>query len=288
MRKIPAIFYLAIILCPLKLVSQSIDTLNKEISESSFKIISIEKGLVYRKIESSYQVLNQLLSRNHEYYLARFKKTTFKSESLEGQNRTIEVSISPLDKLDSISYYINRTCDDIELFPDYYRTIKYGCCLLLNEIKLYDYSNNLIISGSDKIFRGEIPNNKISFYLAYQEPIYDSLSFGMINISFNSKDKYHILLRGNQKILVDSDGVLIYPVLYPQIKMNLKHHDQFDNDETYTFWSMMNINSVSEINLSFSLKFECASSIFPITIPIINGKPFGNNAENQVYQVKFM
>jgi len=50
---------------------------------------------------------------------------------------------------------------------------------------------------------------------------------------------------------------------------------------------MEKIKSTSDINFSLKLTFDCDSTILPITIPITNGKPFGRNFENQIYNVEY-
>jgi hypothetical protein len=79
----------------------------------------------------------------------------------------------------------------------------------------------------------------------------------------------------------------VCPILYPKIEMNMKDQVSFDNEEIYTFGSMSNIRSTSDINFSFTLTFDCDPTILPITIPIINGKPFGRNTENQIFYVEY-
>lgn len=261
-------------------------TRNKiEVGESTFQITSVDKGIEYKSVESTYKVFYMVESGKFDYYLAKYKASTIKNLSQEGQDRTIEITISPLNQLNLVKYKIQQDCDQLDLFNKYYKTIKYGCCLQSTEVRLYDYSNNLIIDGSERIFQGNIPNNSTNdFYFSYKTRS-DTLTLGQINFWFNSNEKYQVVLKSKRS--TEHDSLEVCPVLYPKIEMNLKDKDRFDNEEIYTFWSMGKIKSTSEINFSFTLTFDCDSTILPITIPIINGKPFGGNSENQIYNVEY-
>ena len=247
--------------------------------------MSVDKGIEYKSVESTYKVFYMVESGKSIEYLARYKTSTIKNLSQEDQDRTIEVTISPLNQLNLVKYKIKQDCDQLDLLNDHYKAIKYGCCLRSSEVKLYDYSNNFIIAGSERIFEGYIPNNdRNSFYFSYKSPS-DTLTLGQINFWFNSNEKYQIVLKSKRS--TEHDGLEVCPVLYPKIEMNLKDKASFDNEEIYTFWSMEKIKSSSEINFSFTLTFDCDSTILPITLPIINGKPFGRNIENQIYNVEY-
>jgi len=261
-------------------------TRNKiEFGESTFQIKSVDKGIEYKSAESTYKVFYMVESGISDYYLARYKTSTLKNLSQEGQDRTIEVTISPLNQLNLVKYKIKQDCDQLDLYNEYYKTIKYGCCLQSNEVRLYDYSNNLIIDGSERIFQGNIPNNKPNdFYFSYKSPS-DTLTLGQINFWFNNNEKYQIKLKSKRS--TEHDSLEVCPILYPKIEMKLNDKDSFDNEETYTFWSLEKIKSSNEINFSFTLTFDCDSTILPITIPITNGKPFGKNIENQIYNVEY-
>lgn len=266
-----------------KSFSQSRNT--KEFDESTFQIISVDKGIEYKSVESTYKTFYKFESEKSDYYyLARYKTTTIKNLSQEGQDRTIEVTVSPLNKLSLVKYKIKQDCDQLDLFNDYYKTIKYGCCLLSTEVRLFDYSNNLIIEGSERIFIGNIYNNRTDFYFSYKSPT-DTLSLGQINFWFSNNEKYQILLKSIRSTV--HDGLEECPVLYPKIDMIMNDNVSFDNEETYTFGLLKDIKSSSEINFSFTLTFDCDSTILPITIPIINGKPFGRNSENQICNVEY-
>jgi hypothetical protein len=152
-------------------------------------------------------------------------------------------------------------------------------------VSLYDYSNNLIIEGSERIYEGIIPNNNENdFYFSYKSPS-DTLSLGKIYFWFNKNEKYQILLKSKRS--TEHDSLELCPILYPKIAVNLNDKDSFDDEAIYTFWSLEKIKSASEINFSFTFTFDCDPTILPITIPIANGKPFGNNTENQIYNVDY-
>jgi hypothetical protein len=255
------------------------------VEESTFKITNENHGIEYKSVENTYKVFYKPELGKSDYYLARYKTTTFKNLSEEGQERTIEVIVSPMNQLSLMKYKIKQNCDQLDLLDDFYKTTKYGCCLRLSEVRLYDYSNNLIIAGTEKIFHGEIPNNyKHDFYFSYTAPT-DTLTLGKVNFWFNMNEKYQIELKSKRS--TEHDSIEVCPVLYPKIAMNLTDKDRFDNEETYTFHSLQKIKSTSEINFSLTLTFDCDSTILPIRIPIINGKPFENKTEKQIYNVEY-
>lgn len=257
----------------------------REFGESSFELTSLEKGFEYKSVENTYKVIKMVESGKSVDYLARYTTTTIKNLSIEGQNRTVEVSLSPLNQLRLVKYKMKQACDELDLYTQYYKTIKYGCCSQSNEVALYDYSNNLIIEGSERIFRGNIPNNTLNdFYFSYKTPT-DTLTLGQINIWFNKDEKYQIVLKNKRSTLQDS--VEVCPILDPQLVVKLNDTDTFDNEETYTFRSLGKIKSSAELNLLFTLTFACDAAMLPIVVPIIDGKPFGKTNQNQIYNVEY-
>lgn len=264
-------------------LSQS--TSQRELGESSFEIKSTEKGIEYTSEEITYKVIKMVESGKSVDYLARYTTTTIKNLSIEGQNRIVEVSLSPLNQLRLVKYKMKQACDELDLSTQYYKTIKYGCCSQSNEVALYEYSNKLIIEGSERIFRGNIPNNTLNdFYFSYKTPT-DTLTLGQINLWFNKDEKYQIVLKNKRSTLQDS--VEVCPILDPQLAVKLNDNDTFDNEETYTFRSLGKIKSSAEINLLFRLTFACDSAMLPIVVPIIDGKPFGKTNQNQIYNVEY-
>lgn len=202
----------------------------KEVGESTFQILDIDNGIKFTSVESTFKVFNNSESGKSNYYLARFKTSTIKDLSQEGQDRTIEVTVSPLNQLNMVKYKIKQNCDQLDLFDEYYRTINYGCCLQSSKVKLYDYSSNLIIEGSEKIFRGNIPNNRLKdFYFSYTSPT-DTLTLGQVNFWFNSNEKYQIVLRSKRS--TEHNSLEVCPVLFPKIEMNQNDSVSFDKEET--------------------------------------------------------
>jgi len=115
-------------------------TRNKiEVGESTFQITSVDQGIEYKSTESTYKVFYMVESGKSVDYLARYKTTTIKNLSQEGQDRTIEVTISPLNQLSLVKYKIKQDCDQLDLLNEYYKTYKYGCCLMPDVVSLYDY-----------------------------------------------------------------------------------------------------------------------------------------------------
>ncbi|WP_071144809.1 hypothetical protein [Bacteroides ihuae] len=261
-------------------------TMNKVLSEkSSFEVIDQNGMKGYKSVEYTYKVYGNTVGDKWVDYLAKYKTTTIKDLSYEGQNRTIEVAICRLDRMDSIIYYIKQDCDQLDLSRDNYKTIKYGCCADLTKVALYDYNNRVIISGSEKIYEGFIPNNKIRFYFSYQSHP-DTLTLGQINYSYNASDQYHVVLKSKRS--TTRSAVENCPMLYPEIDLSFSGAGRFDKDEeACPFWSLEKIKTINEINFILKLKFDCDSTIRPITIPIINGKPFGKDIETQIYNIEY-
>jgi hypothetical protein len=275
--------FFTVLFCDTEMFSQTMKKILTE--ESCFQVIDQNGMKGYKSVEYTYKVYGNTFGDEWVDYLAKYKTTTLKNLSYEGQNRTIEVAICRLDRMDSIIYYIKRDCDQLDLSRDNYKTIKYGCCADLSKIALYDYSNRLIISGSEKIYEGFIPNNKIRFYFSYQSRP-DTLTLGQINYSYNASDQYHVVLKSERSTI--RNGVEDCPMLYPEIDLSLSGAGIFNKDEEVcTFWSLEKIRTINGINFILKLKFDCDSTIRPITIPIINGKPFGKDIETQIYNIEY-
>lgn len=281
--RLSVLFFLTLPFCGAEIFSQTINKIFTE--ESCFQVIDQNGIKGYKSVEYTYKVYGNIVEDEWVDYLAKYKTTTLKNLSYEGQDRTIEVAICRLDIMDSIIYYIKQDCDQLDLSRDNYKTIKYACCAALSKVALYDYSNRLIISGSEKIYEGFIPNNKIKFYFSYQSHP-DTLTLGQINYSYNANDQYHIVLKSERSTI--RNGVENCPMLYPEIDLSLSGAGKFSKDEeACLFWSLEKIKTINEINFTLNLKFDCDSTIRPITIPIINGKPFGKDIETQIYNVEY-
>lgn len=282
-RIICLINYIIIGVMATSIFAQNPDSLNSISNRSTFEMLERGQSLTYKTIEYTY---NLVQFNTIEEYLAKFKITTIKSTSTEGQDRLIEVNISPIEDIKSDKFVIKQKCDILDLYGNYYKTTKYGCCSASDLVCFYDYSNKLIISGSNKIIEYLFPNNDIKCYISYQDPNNDK-SMGYINISYDSNKKYKILLTGDNFLEKDSDGNLLVtcPDPNPDIKIISESIDKNYKDEKYTFWSMQNIESTSELNFLMEVSFDCKKSILPIKIPIISGKPFGKDIEFQEYKV---
>lgn len=279
------------ILCyfSLELSAQTNVSSNRDVNESTFDILDTLNGFKYKTVENNYKIVNiNSNNKSSNGYLAKFKTTTIKNLSEEEQERTIEVRICPLNNVNKTSISIRQSCDELRLDYDYYKTWKYGCCLRPTYVNLYNYNNDLIISGSDKVYTGSFPHSDLNLYFTYKAPLYDSTSLGSINISYNEKEQYHVFLKGKVKNVWEEGGWLdICPTLYPNIEIESAIKYSYDEDNiTYKFSTMDKIKTVSEINFNMIFKFDCDVSILPIKIPIINGKPFGKDEKNQTYEVK--
>jgi hypothetical protein len=223
-----------------------------------------------------YKILTIFDSINN--YITKYKITTTKNLQLEGQNREFEISVYSVSDLQKPKYTITQYCDEIDLQNYYYITKVYGCCSEPTITKIFDYSNEIIISGTSSIYEVVIPNKKLRMFISYEESD-NSDNFGYINIVISHNERYRIKLIGNKNI-----DELKCPFVFAEAKFDIKEEDKFYNNSLLLF-SQEYINSLKQLNLSFSLTFNCDFKHKPITIDIINGLPFGKDSKLQEYKI---
>jgi hypothetical protein len=298
-----------------KKTANTIDT-NKiifsERSPSTIKIFTERSGentgWYYNATEINYDVIFRCgnpfgnifrdvpLDNGCGYYLEKTITATTKYQGSETDEKTFTIELTPLNKPHHKPLRIKKDCSSLKLEGDYYRTIKYGCCAGNDAIAIYDYQSNLIIEGDVKILRADIPNTQFNFFTAYKSNDIDTNTsvIGTIFYCFNSVDKYQIKINRTEAL---PDGceyrvpeIFFYSASPKDNFFTDKNENNFvtQNDE-YRFWSLSGIKSKEQIDSIFiKLAFECnaSSKLDTITIPIINGKPFGKNDRMQSFTYK--
>ena len=217
-----------------------------------------------------------------DYYLSKFTTIIRKYQGSENDEKTIKVEITPLRKPYHKPLVIKKKCGGLALEDGYYKTVNYECCGGDDEYALYDFQNNLIIEGDVKVIIATIPNSKIKFFTGYKSNENDTSFMGTVFYSYNGTDKYQIRLN-KTSVLPSSCGYRVPEVFISSSGGN----DQVNqNKNEYTLWSLNKISNKKEINnISLEIAFECNefSKNDTITIPIVNGMPFGKDNKIQYY-----
>jgi hypothetical protein len=258
-----------------------------ETAESSFEILSqkSKNDYVYRTVESSFKPARlQLKDYDVRRYFAHFTTTTEKWTSVEGQERNINIKIKAFDNPSKTIIEINKNCDDIDLQTIFYETVKYGCCGNVNHYEIFDYQNNLIIEGDDKIITGSIPDSDLKIYVGFTQETNDSTVLGTLYYT-----TYHLRKKPEKfaiKIKSKPSNVRKCETYWPKISLQTnKAIDKFDATENEnTLWSLYKIENESLINnLTIKFSVECTEKqdFKFLHIPIINGKPFGKDDKIQ-------
>jgi hypothetical protein len=258
----------------------------KQTVESKFEIISrADKfGYTYKSVESNFQNVSIQLDSNYDKeYFANIITTTKKTLGIEGQERNIKIDIRTFEYPSKTLIEINKDCDEIDLQNHTYRSVKYGCCSNPNYYEIFNYNNKQIIRGNGKILTGFIPNSRLLIYASYVEEINNPNYNGILYFATTNNTSFAIKIKN--KFLNNSKSGLV-DICVPKItfKTNNKS-DEFDSFENeYTLWSLDGIKNENTINqLTIKFKIECGENhnSKELSIPIINGKPFGKNDKIQ-------
>ncbi|GAB3955188.1 hypothetical protein GCM10028805_42000 [Spirosoma harenae] len=252
---------------------------------ASFQLLKKDstRGWQYRTDETTYKVIYAALKgKDTQHYLAKYQAITDGATGLEGQTRTIQFSVSPLENPEKILLTAKHDCD--ELTPNWqnFQTVKHGCCGSLDQVKLYDYQNRLIIEGENKLIAAEIPN-QFTFYIGFQAGGSDTTTIGTIQLSYSSSEMYHIQIKA-PKPASENCGPVV-PTL--TIRTASKKDEYNEATNHYDLWSLEKSSTPRQITgITLRANFDCDPAIGVVDIPIINGRPFGKEDTNQVYQVK--
>ncbi|MVM35401.1 hypothetical protein GO755_35600 [Spirosoma sp. HMF4905] len=255
-------------------------------STSSFRFLKQDTigGLQYRTVETTYKVVSvDMDDKELTHYLVKFNTITDAGTQLEGQTRTIQFALSPLENPSKTILTAKHDCDELTFDWQHYQTVKHGCCGSLDQVNYYDYQNKLLIEGDSKIVAASIPN-QFTFYFAFQsEQGKDTTTIGTLNLSYSSSEAYHIKIKALHPASEDCGPVV--PIVTLR-STNAK--DTYDEgSKQYDLWSQEHNKSPRELNgLTIRVNFDCDSKLGIIDIPLVNGRPFGKEDKNQVYQVK--
>jgi hypothetical protein len=236
----------------------------------------------FQTVETNYKLNFIALSGGYsdlKHYFAKYTTISKTCTGCEGQERKIKVELHPFDNPQHIDLTIEKDCDDLTLDVHTYKTTKYGCCGAENELAIYDYQNKLIIEGDSRILFGEIPNSRIKIFAAWKNGNIDTTILGTLYFCYNSSDRYAISIKGAlppDGCSPFSPGIFIYTG---------NPEDKFRKDiNEYSLWSLNKLEEKEKINnLTLKVAFWCDSSlnIDTISIPIINGRPFGKIDKQQ-------
>jgi len=269
--------------------SQKNDDESAMFSDSGKSSIQINKadsvgGFVYKTVETNYKVMYLQLKKNiSEHYLAKYITVKVTSTKSEQENETIEVILKPLLNPKGKMIHIKQICDDLMLEARNYYAVKHGCCGAPDVIRIYDYDNNLIVEGEEKVITANIPNSRIEMFSGFISGNTDKNFLGMLNISFGSDNRYFISLKTPFKI----SGDCIPPVPRIVIKSNSAKDAFIGENNQYDLWSLENVRTVDQINnISLNVIFECDPKLEHIVVPIVNGMPYGNSKRIQEVVLK--
>ncbi|GAB4032957.1 hypothetical protein [Spirosoma gilvum] len=266
-------------------------SLYEDSETASFQLLKEDSkwGWQYRTDETTYKVVNVALQgKDTQHYMAKYRTVTNGATSLEGQKRTIQIELRSLDNPKKIVLKKQHDCDEIIFDWKYYKTIKYGCCGSLDQLKLYDYQGKLLIEGVLPITTASVPNRDFRFYISFQaNEDQDSTTIGTLQLSYNSSEIYRIQIKSANHTPSENCGPYTLPIL--RLKTGSTKDDYNEQDKTYSLWSLEHQKALApdQLNgLTIRANFDCDPTIGIIDIPIINGQPFGKAGKNQVYQVK--
>ncbi|WP_080055340.1 hypothetical protein [Spirosoma aerolatum] len=252
---------------------------------SSFLLLKKDstQGWQYRTDETTYKIVYVALQgKDTQHYMAKYRTITDGATSLEGQTRSIQVSLSSLENPAKTLLTAKHDCDELTLNARNFQTVKHGCCGSLDQVKLYDYQNRLIIEGDSKIIPAEVPN-QFTFYLSFQAGGPDTTTIGTVHLSYSPNEAYHIQVKARKPASENCAPVVPALTLRSASKKDLYN----EGLNQYDLWSLEHSTSPSQLNnLTIRANFDCDPALGIIDIPIIKGRPFGKAEPNQVYWIQ--
>jgi hypothetical protein len=254
---------------------------------SSIELFPIDSfsGYKYKIKEINYNIvyLDFYGNKAAEHFIAKETTTTEAHTAMEGQNRTMQIDLSPLNSPTKSKLTIKHNCDDIFLEFGNYKTVKYGCCGGEDEYELYDYNNNQILEGNEQIILIRLPKARITFYVSFKPEYRDTTILGRLHFSYNSSENYQIVIKSAP--FPSEQCSPFSPQLF--VKTNNKQDRYISSTNEYEIWSIENIKTKEDISgINLQIVFDCDPELKldTINIPIINGKPFGNSTKIQELQ----
>ena len=247
-----------------------------------------DSGYVYRTIETTYRsaYIAPRGKENIKHYFAKYITTTKTCTGCEGRKRNIKIELRAFEEPSKPVISINRDCDDIILDVNYYKTITHGCCGAEDQHEIYDYDNQMIIAGDNKILFGSIPNSRVNVLIGFKNEVADSTTLGTLYLSYRSDERYEIRIKSSP---LPAEKCSPFS---PEISLTSKNPRNTFNaaSNEHTLWSLDKINSSALVNgISIKVAFNCETELHvkPLYIPIINGMPFGKSSKNQEISYKY-
>ncbi len=238
-------------------------------AQSSVEEIQTENGWERTIVNHWYSFTSFYSSKDEkivEVLISQKLKTTTK-EGLEGQNSilTVDAFVSGKKKYDTTLWSITDYSDNGEIWGDFYKTTKYGCCGAEDFHRYFDLkTGKQVVSFSGEIAQLEIPNIRIKRIFLYHSAnacvdfpeikIYRDV-IGMLTFS-----AYDSLI--SRIILLSKDGELAWT---PDIHLFTPKEGMTNN---LTLWSS-NGNATKRAVSYFEIRITFYEGMV-ISIPIVN------------------
>ena len=269
--------------------------------DESFVKVSGEGENIETEIYNVTYSKNYLNYQNElENYIVKTGQLTKSIRGQEGQNSSITVEIYNIPDSKKIST-IEANADDISIFTDFYKTVKYGCCGAESYSELATlWENKTFLKYNSKYYYIEIPNARINFYLGFLVDSRDegNLILGELYfaqsmpksvagkniISHDFRTVNKVIFKVRNKELFDR----IVPFCPEMTLVKNNEEDQlidYQDHQELRLWSYNNWKVLNGINIT-GVKLEFSNdTIIPISIPIENGYLFGiqNGVDKIVY-----
>jgi len=235
------------------------------------------------------------------YFIVKKSQILKTKGGFERQESSITVEIFNIHDSKKIST-IKTTADDISIYEDYYRTVKYGCCGSGNYYELSSlWNNKIFLKYKSEYYFIVIPNAHIQFYFGYSTDSFDdkSLTIGELNFAYslpksvpgknNISSEYKmvnkVIFKAKKREIFEK-VTSVSPVM-TLVKNNEKDQlIEYPDHQELTLWSYDNCKRLKGINI-LGLKLQFLNDkIIPIDIPIKNGFLFGD--ANNFYKIIYL
>jgi len=262
---------------------------NYLILDSSMSFVKItkqeEEHYEYEMLENNYSIEYLAPEGKFANYLQKRRIKTISSTVNDIVNREIQIELLPYESQNLKTIKLKEKCHKLELKEKYYNTYTYGCCAEPMKLAVFSYKREPIIFATDRIIRADIWNNpKIDgFWFGFEitENNQKPLTIGILTLSYGTNDIYKIEFVAKN----EEDNLIEKNSFTPQISIVSENTQDKMNyvEGVFQIMSLNKIKSFSEIN-GFAIEvliYNKNENPETISIPIINGKPFGKNERNQ-------
>lgn len=280
-----SLFFIALIL--LSTACQSNETsktnsknLYEEKGEGSFEITRLDSvnGYHYRSTDVSYNLeyLQLKPSSGLKHYFSKLITERISCISCEAPLTKISFELRDFEHPKTVRWKFEADCNDLKLFPSYFKTTKYACCGAEDEIAIYGFDKKIICKGHRSISKVEIPNSNLAAFIGYETNFNfkEKSNLGILHLGFNDGTKFDVLIQTR----ASKDD---FPLFAPEIRMSSEHEDdEFDQGKQLAeLWSAEDSEDYRKINgLRLELIFEYGlGDPVHLVIPIEKGAPFGKN-----------